>query len=171
MAWVVRVEQIARIWALLAGAVLLAIMAATSLNTLSFLIGRFTGPFGFVPPALPGYEDFVSLAIAVAALAFMPWCQLQRGHIAIDIIVSRLPETISNMIDKAWLVLLTAVCLFLAYWLATGMIEARSDNAMSPILGWPRWPFFGPGIISLLLWANVCATQIFTPSERAQSGQ
>lgn len=151
----------------MAGAVLLAIMAATSLNTLAFLIGRITGPLGFVPPALPGYEDFVSLAIAMAALGFMPWCQLQRGHIAIDLVASRLPKSLATLMDKAWLSLLALLCLFLAYWLGVGMLEARADNAMSPILGWPRWPFFAPGIVSLLLWASVCAVQIVAAPDEA----
>jgi hypothetical protein len=158
------IERAAKAWALLAGAVLLSIMAVTSLNTLSFLAGWIGQPLGVSVPTLSGYEDFVSLAIAMAALGFMPWCQVQRGHIAIDLVADRLPKLLSASMDKLWLMALAALGIFLAIWLGIGMLEARSDNALSPILGWPRWPFFAPGIVSLLLWAAVCAHQLLAPT-------
>ena len=45
--------------------------------------------------------------------------------------------------------------------MAKGVIEVRYVNAMSAILGWQVWPFYVPGIISMFLWALICATQIF----------
>ena len=32
---------------------------------------------------------------------------------------------------------------------------------VSPVLGWPEWPFYLPGIVSLALWALVALSQIF----------
>ncbi|MEN0087195.1 MAG: TRAP transporter small permease [Pseudomonadota bacterium] len=162
------IERAAKAWALLAGAVLLSIMAVTSLNTLSFLAGWVGQPLGVSVPTLSGYEDFVSLAIAMAALGFMPWCQVQRGHIAIDLVADRLPKFMSTAMDQLWLIALAALSIFLAVWLGIGMLEARADNALSPILGWPRWPFFAPGIVSLALWAAVCVSQLFAPTRAAE---
>jgi TRAP-type C4-dicarboxylate transport system permease small subunit len=42
-----------------------------------------------------------------------------------------------------------------------GLAETRADGALSPVLGWPEWPFYLPGIASLLLWAMVAVLQIF----------
>ena len=47
------------------------------------------------------------------------------------------------------------------------MLETRADGALSRVLGWPEWPFYLPGIVSLLLWAAVAAVQIF---ERESDG-
>jgi TRAP-type C4-dicarboxylate transport system permease small subunit len=49
--------------------------------------------------------------------------------------------------------------LFLAFWMFQGMAESRADNALSPVIGWPIWPFYIPGFLSLLLWAFVAAFQ------------
>ncbi|MEO0637754.1 MAG: TRAP transporter small permease [Pseudomonadota bacterium] len=154
------IGSIVRLWALGSGAVLLAIMAVTSLNTLAFAASRMAEPLGLQIGGLPGYEDFVSLSIAVAALGFLPWCQWRRGHIAIDFLMARLPARVGQIADSLWLALLAATALFLAYWLGIGMLEAKADSALSPVLGWPRWPFFAPGILSMLLWAVVCLTQL-----------
>ena len=51
------------------------------------------------------------------------------------------------------------MALFLAYWMFQGMVESRADNALSPVIGWPIWPFYIPGVVSLLLWAFVAAVQ------------
>jgi TRAP-type C4-dicarboxylate transport system permease small subunit len=39
------------------------------------------------------------------------------------------------------------------------MVENRDDQAISRVLGWPEWPFYLPGLVSLALWALVAATQ------------
>ena len=51
--------------------------------------------------------------------------------------------------------------MFLAYWMWFGMLESRADGQLSRVLGWPEWPFYAPGIFSLLLWALVAAAQLF----------
>jgi hypothetical protein len=41
-----------------------------------------------------------------------------------------------------------------------GLLETRADGALSRVLGWPEWPFYLPGIASLLLWAAIAAQQV-----------
>ena len=36
----------------------------------------------------------------------------------------------------------------------------NSDGTLSRVLGWPEWPFYAPGVASLLLWAAVAASQL-----------
>ena len=60
-----------------------------------------------------------------------------------------------------------ALALFLAGWMWVGMLETREDGVLSRVLGWPEWPFYLPGILSLLLWAAVAAAQLF---EQARDG-
>ena len=42
-----------------------------------------------------------------------------------------------------------------------GMLETHADAAVSRVLGWPEWPFYIPGIASLVLWALIALAQIF----------
>jgi TRAP-type C4-dicarboxylate transport system permease small subunit len=150
-------------WALAGGVLLLAIMLVTSINIAGFGLDRLARHFDASVPGLPGYEDFVSLAISSAALMFMPFCQMRRGHIAVDLFVARLPRRLQRLFERLWLCAIVLVCLFLGYWMWFGMLETRADHVRSAILGWPVWPFYVPGIVSLALWAYVAALQIPEP--------
>lgn len=148
-------------WALAAGALLLIIVLVTTANVAAFSMDKVARILGGNVPGLFGYEDFVHLAVGVAALMLMPYCQLRRGHIAVDLFSNLMSPDVQRALDKASLMAIVALTLFLAYWMALGMQETRSDGALSPVLGWPEWPFYAPGIVSLLLWAAVASLQAF----------
>lgn len=158
-------ERVSAAWAVAGGLVILAIMLVTSVNVGAFALDRLARLFGANVGALPGYEDFVRLAVSCAALMFFPYCQLRRGHVAVDLFVSLFPRVVKRALDRLWLTAIVALALFLAYWMCLGMLETRADRALSPVLGWPEWPFYLPGVISLLLWALVAAWQIFETGE------
>jgi TRAP-type C4-dicarboxylate transport system permease small subunit len=158
-------ERVSAAWAVAGGLVILAIMLVTSVNVGAFALDRLARLFGANVGALPGYEDFVRLAVSCAALMFFPYCQLRRGHVAVDLFVSLFPRVVKRALDRLWLAAIVALALFLAYWMCLGMLETRADRALSPVLGWPEWPFYLPGVISLILWALVAAWQIFETGE------
>jgi TRAP-type C4-dicarboxylate transport system permease small subunit len=153
-------ERLAAAWALLGGAFVASIMIVTSINVGSLSIDRLSGLFDLHLSGLPGYEDFVRLAVSCAALMFLPYCQQRRAHVKVDLFVSMLPKVMRTFLDKCWLAVMLLLALFLAYWMTMGMLETRSDNVLSPVLGWSEWPFYGPGIVSLLIWALICGSQL-----------
>lgn len=152
-------ERIASTWALLGGAILILIMTITSINTSAFILDRLLSVFSIDVRGLSGYEDFVRLAISCAALMFFPWCQFERGHIVVDLFSNLMPKSLVSFLRYFWRSMIVLLAVFLAYWMTIGMFEILDDNAKSPILGWPLWPFFIPGIISLILWAVIAAFQ------------
>jgi len=91
---------------------------------------------------------------------------------AVDLFLRRAPAGLNRFIDRLSLVLMAGAALFLAYWMVLGMAETREDGALSRVLGWPEWPFYLPGIASLVLWAAVAVAQVFeaNESESAQHG-
>lgn len=153
------VERLASHWALLGGILLLAIMIVTSVNIAAFGMDRIARLFGANVSALPGYEDFVRLAISCTALMFFPFCQVKRGHVVVDLFASSFPLWLVRLLDRIWLVAILSLALFLLYWMILGMIETYEDSALSPVLGWAEWPFYLPGIVSLFLWAAVATGQ------------
>lgn len=150
----------ADLFAVLAGVALFVIVAVTTTNTGAFILDRITGPLGVDVPGLPGYEDFVQLAISGIALMFFPFCQANRGHVSVDLFMERLPERVQGAVDKLWLLLTAGMAVFLAYWMVQGLIEAREDGAVTSVLGWSVWPFYIPGILSMALWGLVALVQI-----------
>ena len=158
------IRRLAEIWATAGGVALLAIVLVTTTNVGAFAADRVARAWGGAVPGLPGYEDFVRLAIGGAALMFFPHAQARNGHVAVDIFVEYLPAWLRRVLDRAWLVLTILLALFLAGWMWDGMLQAREDALVTGVLGWPDWPFYLPGIASLVLWAAVAATQLRDPA-------
>ena len=161
-----RLERLAALWALLGGTLVLAIVLVTTTNAAAFALDRVARWFDASVPALPGYEDFVRLTISAAALMFLPYCQARRGHITVDLFVRRLPAAARRLLERIALVATAGLALFLGYWMAVGLVETRQDNALSRVLGWPEWPFYAPGALSLILWAAIAALQLREAPER-----
>jgi TRAP-type C4-dicarboxylate transport system permease small subunit len=155
------VTRLADIFAMLGGVILFVIVMVTTTNTGAFILDRILAPTGVNVSGLPGYEDFVQLAISGAALMFFPYTQASRGHVAVDLFVSNAPMVVKRVLDHMWLILTAAVALFLAYWMINGLLESRSDAVVAGVLGWPIWPFYIPGIASMILWTIVSVSQIF----------
>ena len=152
-------QRLVECWALLGGLILLVIVLVTSLNVTAFSLDRLARLGGAGIPALPGYEDFVRLAISAGALMFLPLCQFRRGHVVVDLIWGYLPQAAIVWLDRLGLLSMAAMALYLAGWMVVGAIETCADGVLSPVLGWPEWPFYLPGIVSLLLWAAVAIQQ------------
>lgn len=150
----------ADVFAVLGGVILLLIVAVTTTNTAAFILDRIAGAFGANIAGLPGYEDFVQLAISGVALMFIPYCQSQRGHVSVELFMERLPQGVQIAFDRAWLALTAGVALFLAYWMIFGLLEARSDAVVTSVLGWSVWPFYLPGLVAMVLWALIAVAQL-----------
>ncbi|MDT8342874.1 MAG: TRAP transporter small permease [Thermohalobaculum sp.] len=157
----------AAVWAVLAGVVLAAIVLVTTANIALFAAHRVAAVWGGQVAGLPGYEDFVRLAISAAGLMLLPWCQVRRGHVAVDLFAAGLPGGLRRGLERLWLVLTAALAAFLMVMMVQGMAETRADGVLSPILGWPEWPFYLPGLVSLGLWAVVAAVQAAVAPEPA----
>jgi len=71
------------------------------------------------------------------------------------------PDWFARAVSVLSGILMTGLALFLGYMMVNGLIEVRGDNTLSAILGWPIWPFYVPGIISMFLWAAIAGSQIF----------
>ncbi len=153
-------------WATLGGLALFLIVGVTSANVGAFAVDRLARLFGTHFPALPGFEDFVRLVVSSAALMFFPYCQYRHGHMSVDLIGSKIPRGLKSLLDRLSLAGTALLALFLAYWMTLGMFETKADHALSRVLGWPEWPFYLPGIVSLLLWALVSAWQLFSATRQ-----
>jgi TRAP-type mannitol/chloroaromatic compound transport system permease small subunit len=155
----------AEIMALAGGALLLAIVTVTVCNTGLFGLDRLLAILdGPSVPGVIGYEDLVGLASGSAVLLLLPYCQLHRGHLAIELFASSLPAQAGLWLDRLGLLVMATTALLLAIGLGYGMVELQGDGALSPVLGWPVWPFLLPGLAALALWSLIAAIQIAEPS-------
>ena len=154
------IARTAEWFALTGGALLVAVVLVTATNVGAFALDRAARLLGGNVAGLPGYEDFVRLAMSCAVLMMLPWCQLRHGHVAVDLFVDMLGRRMRIVTAVLSTLGTVALALFLAWWMALGLLETRADGTLSRVLGWPEWPFYAPGVVSLLLWAAVAASQL-----------
>ncbi len=145
-------ERLAAGSAIAGGLVLLAIAGLTGLNVLLYLADvAVPGRLG----VLRGYEDLVRLFVSAAVPLLFPWCELRRGHVAVDLLADHLPAVLRRLLGRIGRLASGAIALFLLYWMVQGMLETRADGRVASVLGWPEWPFYLPGLVGLALWAAV----------------
>ena len=140
---------------------LLGIVFLTGINILGFSLDRVFRLFGSSFPGVSGYEDIVTMAIGVAALSMLPYCQLKDGNVAVDLVVSKAPLWLQNFIDRITAILMILVVTFLLRMLVYGTLEIKSDGDLTQVLGIPVWPFMCVSIVSCLLWLAASLLKLF----------
>jgi TRAP-type C4-dicarboxylate transport system permease small subunit len=112
------------------------VLFAMMLLTTCDVIGRYI----FNAPLLGTFEltEFMMVCLVFFALAYT---QSQKGHIAVDIVVSHFPENIQNAIEILNY-LITLFVLVLITWMSIERgFEVKSVNEVSGTLQIPVYPF------------------------------
>jgi TRAP-type C4-dicarboxylate transport system permease small subunit len=143
-----RLSGLARIviesWALAGGCVLLALVL---MNVESVVASAVWGaPF-------PGDFEMTQVGVAVAAFAFLPYCQLTGANVTADIFtsgVSRRSEAIFALVAS---LLALGFALLLTWRMWAGMLDQRAYDYTTTILQFPHWIAFIPILFSLVLLA------------------
>jgi TRAP-type C4-dicarboxylate transport system permease small subunit len=89
---------------------------------------------------IPGDFEFVQMATAVAVFAFLPYCQLRRGNIAVDTFTSGLPPRLNAAIDAFWDLVYAAAIALLAWCLSNGAGDMYRNGTTTMVLGLVVWP-------------------------------
>lgn len=140
-------------WALMGGALLLMIVAATAVNAAGFGAHFIARIFGGTVSGLPGYEDAVTMLVGVAALAMFPYAQLHHAHAAVDTFMQKAPAWANRVVYLLSALAVAGIALAMAYMLTLGTLEVRADRVETTVLGWPVWVFMPMAVMSCMLWA------------------
>jgi len=162
------VEPLARLLAVYGGLVLFAITALTMINVGGFALDALARPLGMAVAGLSGYEEVVALLIG-GTLSFLPWCQLRRGHVTVDLVTRFMPAGLVRAIDRLSLILTAVLAFGLALAMAVGLEQSRADGIVTGVRGLPEWPFWIPGIVSLAAWGVTAAVMALDPSDAGSS--
>ena len=161
------IEALAR-WSAYAGGIVLAGMATM---TVLSILGRATG-LG----AIRGDYELVATGCALAVFAFLPWCQLRRGHVTVDVVAALLPPraqaTLGLLGDL--IVTVAAILILRQLWFGFGEKLPYLDQPVRDALGFGYAPFFAettyeleipiwlPYGVALVLSALFVAASLYT---------
>ncbi|MEL6509156.1 MAG: TRAP transporter small permease [Pseudomonadota bacterium] len=132
------VEALAKRWAILGGTLLVAL----SVMTVVSIIGRALTGYGLGP--VPGDYELVANGCAIAIFAFLPWCQLRRGHVTVDIFINRLSSravAVFGCLGDA-LVLVVSAVIARQLYLGWGEKFPYGSDALRDALAMGYKPFF-----------------------------
>ncbi|WP_436637187.1 TRAP transporter small permease [Microbaculum sp. FT89] len=154
------VRAITATLALLGGLLLLALVVMTVVSiTGRALVGVFDFfPFDRLGP-VPGDFELVSAGCAVAVSAFLPWCQLNRGHVTVDVFLTRLGDRTKAALTLVGNVLMTGAAVLIAWRLQLGLVDKLSYNETTMILQMPVWYGYAGAAVGLWVFA---ATSLYT---------
>lgn len=131
-------------WALVGGAALIA----AALVTLVSVARR-----ALIGAPIQGDIELVETAIAIAAFSFLPYCQIQGGHVVADLFTAHAPPRVRGALDMTAALIFAAVAALLAYSLAAGGVAIAKAGEDSMVLRIPSWLGYGPAAVSASLLA------------------
>lgn len=146
---------ICRIWAIFGG----CLLGAVAVVTVASIIGRAGIPLGLGP--IPGDFELVEAGAAVAVFCFLPWCQLHRGHVTVDILVDRFPARLKAFLTALGDATLLVVAVVIAWRLWLGLGEKISYQETTFILQMPVWYGFALGVPGAVLFALTAAHSLW----------
>ena len=154
-----------RLWAIAGGLTLIALVLMTASSVVSDFI--FAKPF-------PGDFEIVQLGVAIAAFAFLPYCQVEGSNVTVDIFTSWASPRLVVIfrLISAIIAMLIAGLLLARMW--DGMADYQKYNETTPIVEIPLWYVYPPILFSLALLMLAAAVtiaesykEIFRPTSRS----
>lgn len=142
-----RLHKLSAAFAVVGGAILILLVV--------LVVASIFGRAVFSRP-VPGDFEIVAIGTAVAVFLFLPYCYLQRGNVAVDIFISRMPPRIQCVMDVFAALLFGVIAGLFAWRTVYGFADTLGNQDISMILGFPLWFAYPFGIASFALLAVSC---------------
>jgi TRAP-type C4-dicarboxylate transport system permease small subunit len=135
-------RAVIRYWALLGGFVLAGLVVMTAASALSNLF--FNKPFR-------GDYEIVKHGVAIAAFAFLPWCQITYGNVTVDIFTERMSPRVKAVLALISSIVAAAFAILLFRQMRLGVLDYIRYREVMVSLPIPLWTAFPPALVSLVL--------------------
>lgn len=139
-----RARRFIELWALAGGLLLVAIVLMNAYSLLADIAFR---------KPLPGDFELVEVGVAVAAFAFLPYCQLTGANVTADIFTQNAgPRTVALLSLLSSLIAF-AFSLLLTWRMSIGLVDIWRYGETTTIMGFPIWIAYVPIVASLAMLA------------------
>ncbi len=136
------IRSLIRVWALLGGLLLIGIVLMTAYSATSNLL--FNAP-------IAGDFEIVEMGVALAVFAFLPFCQLTKANVSVDIFTMRAGPRVRVLMSFLASLVAILFAILLLWRMSIGMSDYRQYEEYTAILGVPIWMAFPPILFSLFL--------------------
>ncbi|NKB53914.1 MAG: TRAP transporter small permease subunit [Rhizobiaceae bacterium] len=150
------VFTIATWWALAGGVVLLLVVL---MHTWSVIGNQFGMPF-------PGDFEMTEIGIAIAAFAFLPYCQITGANVTADIFTSNASSKMIAVLSLIASIVALGFSILLLWRMYAGMLDQKNYEYETAVLQFPNWIGWLPILISLTLLAICSLTTLIQHSRQ-----
>ena len=112
------------------------------------VLGRF-----FFNSPIPGDIEIVALLMAAGVSLCLPYCQIKRGNVMVDIFTQGAPPRLRIALDLLGCLTIALVGAILAWRMGLGGIELRASVDQTMVLRLPTWIVFPIIVPSMALLA------------------
>lgn len=145
-------DRLARLLAALGGAVIFGVALTVTVSVVMRNLGL---------QGVRGDFELVEMSCAYAAGLFLPLCQLNRGHVMVDLFTNWLPTAARRGIDWVWLVLSAMIWAVLCYFTVHGLAEIRDYADRTMLLSIPVWWAYVPAVLGFGAASLIAFAQAF----------
>lgn len=159
------VEWLARMLALVGGGVLVIIAILTCVS----IVGRALIFAGLGP--IQGDFELVEAGAAFAVFAFLPWCQINRGHASVDLFTNFMSQTVNRWIDLIGEVLMSIAIFIIVWRLWEGTLVKMRYGDTTFILEFPIWWAYAACLPAAVIGCLISAYLVFVRLQAVITGK
>lgn len=138
------------------------VLTASAIMTVTSIIGRTFIWAGLSP--VPGDFELVEIASVVAIFAFLPWGQINRGQVSVDILVDYFPSRLRAALGMLGDAALTLAATIIAWrlWLGFGERFPYGSDLIRDLFALGEKPFYVETtfILRMPVWVGYALSMI-----------
>jgi TRAP-type C4-dicarboxylate transport system permease small subunit len=142
------------------------VLALAGLVTVASVFGRY-----LFNDAIAGDSEIVSNLTAIAVALFLPWCQLAKGNVIVDVFTERASTPVKAILDGLGSFLLCVIAAVMAWRLTAGGFGLAAAHDETMVLRLPTWWAFvvvAPAFALLAVASAVATLRDLAPLRRPQ---
>lgn len=146
----------------------IVLVAMTALTVLS-IVGRGLIGFGLGP--IPGTYELVEMGAAFAVFSFLPWCQLKKGHVTVDLFLRPFGARTNAVAELVGNLLTAGAAAVIAWRMWLGLLDKHTYGETTYILGIPAWIGYAVAMAGAALFVAVALYTAWTSLADARTGK
>lgn len=147
--------------AVIGGLVLTGVMLLAVVSIIGRALSRMQwATLGWIGP-IPGDFELVSMGAGIAIFCFLSWTHFQRGHVTVDIFVSKLGPRGLAWLSVGTNLILTILVVILAQKVGEGLDDKMRFGETTQILEIPVWYKYVGGMVGLWSFALVSGYSVW----------
>lgn len=146
-------DILARAMAYFGGFILVAIVCLS----VASIIGRALIPLDIGLGPIRGIYDLTEMGMAATVFAFLPWCQLKRGHAAVDLFKPVYPRALNRLLDVLVDLGMLIAAVLIGWRLYLGLADKYNYGETTLIMQLPVWQGYAFSLVGAIGFVVVAA--------------